>query len=133
MAVQGVCTDLEGLAALWDGCTQVRARIREFRQMCLEKPAADDEKPSAGDVGRTVANLKFNSCVIEPLAKIMVEKGASQLIPCIMALLAEVKKVHEDNGSFMSKKDLKDQAWTVRYLFGVLKRLTYKDAPPAES
>lgn len=66
-------------------------------------------------------------------AKIMVEKGASQLIPCIMALLAEVKKVHEDNGSFMSTKDLKDQAWTVRYLFGVLKRLTYKDAPPAES
>ena len=62
----GVCTNLDGLSAAWDSCAQVRFRIREFCQMCLEKPA-DDEKPAGGDVGKTVANLKYNSFVIEPL------------------------------------------------------------------
>ncbi|CAK9023088.1 unnamed protein product, partial [Durusdinium trenchii] len=104
----GVCTNLDGLSAAWDSCAQVRFRIREFCQMCLEKPA-DDEKPAGGDVGKTVANLKYNSFVIEPLAKMMLDKGFVSGIPCIDALVAQVKQLHEDNGSFMSKKEIKDQ------------------------
>ena len=60
----------------------------------------------------------------------MLDKGFVSGIPCIDALVAQVKQLHEDNGSFMSKKEIKDQAWTIRYLFGVLKQLTYKDSSP---
>lgn len=73
MGTQGVCTDLEGLSAMWDGCAQVRSRIREFRQICLERPASDDQAPVAGDVGRTVGNLKFNSFVIDALVPWLID------------------------------------------------------------
>ena len=63
----------------------------------------------------------------------MFKKDAAHFVPCINALQYHVKKLHEENGSFMSKKEIRDQAWTVRYLFGLLKQLTNKDSPPTET
>ena len=123
---------LDGLADAWDASPVLRARIRNIKRAVAEKPGEDQEEAAPGaSVCKTVANLKYNKDLILPAAKIM--KDVPHQVPCIEALCLQFTELYRTHGVCPSASALNDDAWSVRYLFGVLKGLTYKPQPPKDT
>ena len=118
-----------GLGRLWDNEVPLRNRVRSLGRLLLDRPAPGEaEAASAGCVAKTVENLKYNSSAILPMLRLM--KGRFRVLPGIEALQDELQETYVTCGLNPTPKVLSDQAWSHRYLFGVLKAYLYKKSAP---
>lgn len=122
-------TDLRGLGDTWDAVKKVRGRVREVGVLLVDAPQKDaKECQPEGIIARSTENAKYNSDVLQPLLEKM--KGSFDKVPELNALVKEIKHCIEAGGWNPSRQTLCNQAWSVRYLFGVVKNLIYKPVPP---
>ena len=125
-------SELAGLADAWDASPVLRARIRNIHRAIAEKPdEGETEAAPAASVCKTVANLKYNKDLVLPLATKM--RDVPHLVPCIEALSQQFAELYKTHGICPAPTALSDDSWSVRYLFGVLKGLTYKPQPPKDT
>lgn len=121
--------DLAGLADAWDMSKQLRNRMKEVGALLVEKPPPDGKEClPEGIVGRSTDNAKYNEEVLTPVFTKMA--GQHDKVPELNGLVNEVKSSLLSHGWHPSRKSLMDQAWSIRYGFGVVKNLLYKPAPP---
>lgn len=127
-----VFNGLQGLGDLWDQDRGIRDRARDVGAVVVDKPPVNQQecKPEA-IVNRTIENARYNSNVMLPLFAVM--NGKPDKIPSLEALQAQLKFVLGRAGrGNPSKSFLQDQAWSCRYLFGVVKDLVHKPQPPRD-
>lgn len=130
-ATGGVYAALDGLYEDWDGQKRLREQMRDVNRLLVGKPREGEKvQTTSGAIARTALNLRFNHLAVEPLAKKM--KAAPNSVPCIEKLHKEVLKLYEAHGYNPSFKEVQDEAWSLRYMFGLLKQLTYKASPPKD-
>ena len=124
-----VFTKMTGLNDEWDQNKCLRERVRTLSRLLVDKPPAG-EKEAAADmhIARTMENVKYNTAVLQPLLARM--KNDQDKIPCINATQEQLKLLFEGVGQNATLKNLSDQAWSVRYLFGVLKQVRYREKAP---
>ena len=128
----GVYANLDGLYESWDAQKDMREQFRLVKRILVEKPAEGNSiEPTTAAIARTALNLRFNSAAVEPLCQKM--RNAPQSVPCIDALHREVQKFHEAHGLNSAFKTIQDEAWSLRYMFGLVKQLTYKKVPPRDA
>lgn len=125
-------SELQGLAEKWDADAKVRTRVREFGRLLVEEPPKG-QPPHVPEsaVSRTVANLRFNSFVVSPLLVKM--HGKTGCVPDIGALMGQVQQLFQIHGRVPLPSDVKNDAWGLRYLFGILKGFQWKQHPPKVS
>ena len=128
-----VFDNLKGLADEWEAVKSLRNRVKDLGGLVVEAPGEDDQTLviPAGIVARTVENAKLNHEVLLPVFQKM--KGEYDKVPELPALVSCIQKLMTDHSRVCSRKFLQDQAWSIRYLFGVVKHNIYKPAPPRES
>eukprot|EP00435_Cladocopium_sp_Y103_P011960 s369_g3.t1 len=128
----GVYSDLGGLYEAWDQKKELREQFRMVKRLLVEKPAEGNSvETTTAAISRTALNLRFNSAAVEPLCLKM--KNAPQAVPCIDALHKEVQKFHEAHGMNSTFRAIQDEAWSLRYMYGLVKQLTYKNGPPRDA
>ena len=123
-------TELTGLSQKWDQVEKVRARLRAFGQLCVAEPAPG-ESEAEGPVAKTIQNLKYNLDAVVPLLEVMC--GHVDKVPHIESLQAQIRKLFEANGKSPTQDALNMQAWTFRYLYGIMKQFLYKPTLPKDS
>lgn len=120
---------LDGLAELWDARAPVRERLRDFQCLVLQKPVGNDAPVACpGSVAKSMDNVRFNSEVLMPVMKKMSENRDS--VPDIASLMAEIEKIYTVHKITAASGASRDEAWSLRYLFGKAKTMLYRDAPP---
>ena len=126
-----VHADFDGLAEIWDNMKVVRDRLRDYQSIMLEKPKPG-EAPVAikGAIAKHHPNLRYNSEILTPLMVKM--KDHRDKFPDVNALTEQVKKCFEMSRLNPSSITLSDEAWSLRYMYGLVKQLTYKKAPPRD-
>lgn len=126
-----VCKDLKGLCDKWDAIPALRARLRDEGRLVL-MASGEGEKGHVpeGAVPRTVANLRLNASVMSPVLVRM--SVARDKVPCIDTLIPELDALYRAHGYTPYNKTLKDESWSIRYLYGVLKGLTWKKTAPKD-
>ena len=128
----GVYGNLGGLYEAWDAQKDLREQFRLVNRLLVEKPQEGAAiATTTAAIARTALNLRQNCAAVEPLCRKM--SAASSCIPCIDALHKEVLKFHEAHGLNSSFKTIQDEAWSLRYMFGLVKQLTYKQSPPRDA
>lgn len=132
VVASGVDAALGGLYEAWDAQKDLREQFRLVKRLLVEKPAEGNSiEKTAAAISRTAVNLRFNSAAVEPLCWKM--RNAPQSVPCIDALHKEVQKFHNAHGVHSDFKTIQDEAWSLRYMFGLVKQLTYKQGPPRDA
>lgn len=121
--------ELDGLGDEWDENRDLRQRVRDVGCLVVNAPAEGkaEECPDAV-VSRTIENARYNLPVLMPVFKRM--QGHLGNIPDLQCLQDQVAKVFSRQGR--KPQDLKNQAWSIRYLFGIVKHLQYKPQPPRD-
>ena len=121
----------DGLAQIWDNMKEVRNRLQDYKGIVLEKPAPG-EAPAVmtGTVAKNHANLRYNQEILIPLMVKM--KDHRDKAPDVNALSEQVKKCFELSRLNPSATTLSDEAWSLRYMYGLVKQLTYKKKPPRD-
>lgn len=120
----GVFNGLGGLQAKWDASARLRKRLREVGQLVVAEPAAGAAE-APGPLAKTNANLRYNQEALIGLVEIM--HGVFDKVPCIDALTEQLAEMFRANGlGPPGPGALSEQAWALRYLFGVLKQHKYK-------
>lgn len=103
--------------------------MKDVGALLVEKPApGGKECLPDGIVGRSIENAKHNEDVL--LAVFDKMAGHTDKVPELNGLVTEVKTSLLAHGWHPSRKTLMDQAWSIRYGFGVVKNLLRKPAPP---
>ena len=129
MGTQKVFPELHGLADLWEGYKVLRTRMKELGCVIVACPTEGGaEEPLEGYIDRTMQNARYNSDALMPVMQKM--GGAFDKVPELASLCHEFKKFALDHHRNPTKLHIMDQAWSVRYLFGVTKHLLYKPVPP---
>ena len=127
-----VYSGLQGLGDAWDNLKLVRDRLQDFKNLMMEKPQPGEKQVSMkGSLAKTHANLRHNYDIMIPLMKKM--KNHRDKLPCLYALENEVKACFEASRLTPTSTILADEAWSLRYMYGLVKQMTYKKAPPKES
>lgn len=127
-----VVKDLTGLSEMWDQCPQTRAKLRKFERIVLEKPQGSQEpEKTVSAVAKTTDNVRFNAAELSPLLKKM--RVSRSCVPCIDALQLEILKLHQSHGLQPCESVLRDEAWSLRYLLGKVKDVSYRSSPPRDS
>lgn len=130
-ASTGVFGDLAGLGDSWDQLKLVRCRLREHSSLVLEKPAAGQkEQATEGSIMKTAGNLRYNAEIMKPLMVKM--SGNRDRVPCVDSLMAEIDGLFASHGIQPTSKRLSEEAWSIRYLYGLVKQMTYKPSPPKD-
>lgn len=113
----------------WDNNPAIRERIRCNHNLCL---AFNHEKQceESNYVDSTVANVKLNSMVLEPIVMIM--KDNDLQLPSIDSLIKSVNDFFELAKLSRSSDHCYQEAWSIRRLIGKLKRFTYRNQPPQD-
>lgn len=120
---------LAGLFEAWDGVPSLRERCRTCGALLIECPApGGKETKPGGALAKTVTNVKYNYHALAPVMQKM--KAVRFAVPCLETLTSELVKLMKAHGYNPDSKEISDQAWSIRYMYGVLKGLQYKDAPP---
>ena len=121
--------DLDGLGDEWDENRDLRQRVQAIGCLVVNAPAEGLAEVNPGAVvSRSIENARYNMPVLKPLfAKMAGELGK---IPDLQSLQNEVEKAFRRQGK--KPKDSKTQAWSIRYLFGIVKHLQYKPQPPRD-
>lgn len=126
-----VFAGFEGLAKSWDNSERLRARLRDVQRLVVTMPAEDEkEQAPANVVPKTVANLRYNHHAMRPLVKLL--SPHHDCVPCLNALTNELRIFFGKGNLNPSQATLQDQAWSLRYLFSVLKQQTYRSKPPKD-
>jgi len=122
-------TALGGLGEDWDKSRTLVRRLTNVSALVVEKPkpGAEEVTPE-GQICRSVENLRHNAEAVLPLAIKM--KGQFSKIPEIQALEDELTIAFTKVGKVATKQVLNEQAWSLRYMWGVLKHLCYRKQPP---
>ena len=103
--------------------------MKELGCIIVEFPTEGGaEVPLEGYIPRTMQNARYNSDALMPVMQKM--SGAFDKVPELASLCHEFKKLALSEHRNPTKDHIMDQAWSVRYLFGVTKHLLYKPAPP---
>lgn len=127
-----VYAGLQGLGNAWDNLKEVRDGLKDFKNLMMEKPLPGEKETSmTGSVAKTHANLRHNANIMLPLMKKM--KNHRDKLPCLYALENEVKVCFEASRLTPTTTTLSDEAWSLRYMYGLVKQMTYKRTPPKES
>eukprot|EP00435_Cladocopium_sp_Y103_P039521 s2_g10.t1 len=110
--------ELGGLADRWEAVKVLRNRVKEVGCLLVEQPK-DNEKEEflAEIVTRSVDNARYNHNALLPLMVMM--RGEHDKIPELPALVTELEKFFKDNQRKPSRDLLMNQAWSIRYLFGI--------------
>ena len=113
----------------WDNNPAIRERIRDNHNLCL---AFNHEKQcgESNFVDSTVANVKLNYMVLEPIVMIM--KDNDLQLPSIDGLIKSVSDFFERAKLSRSPDHCYQEAWSIRRLIGKLKRFTYRNQPPQD-
>ena len=127
MAAPCVFSELGGLCEKWDADPKLRLRMREICQVTAAIPQ-EGQKEAAGTLTKTMQNLKYNCSAVLPLLQCM--RGTYDKVPCIETLEEQINKFADQIGVRPKKVTLNEQAWSLRYLFGLLKQNLYKQNPP---
>eukprot|EP00438_Fugacium_kawagutii_P007709 Skav222598 [mRNA] locus=scaffold1852:127512:128024:+ [translate_table: standard] len=119
----------QGVHQKWEDHAQLRHRVRDFQRFILEEPPKGSTQPLVpeGSVCKTAGNLKFNQAALEPLLAMC--KG-TEGVPCIDTLVDEIQKFYGLHNLSHPYGVLRNDAWSVRYLFGGLKSYLWKGKPP---
>ena len=116
----------------WDSVQRLRDRMRNVGRLVVElPPEGKSEQPLDTPVAKTMANLRHNHQAMLPLTKAM--SMAPDKVPCITKLREELLKFYEAHGRNPAFKTVQDEAWSLRYLFGLVKQLTYKPKAPTDA
>ena len=83
-----------------------------------------------GTIAKNHANLRYNQEILIPLMVKM--KDHRDKAPDVNALSEQVKKCFELSRLNPSATTLSDEAWSLRYMYGLVKQLTYKKKPPRD-
>eukprot|EP00435_Cladocopium_sp_Y103_P038040 s1324_g10.t1 len=127
-----VFADFDGLAVLWDNMKVVRDRLSDHHAMMLEKPPPGEPLAAApGTIAKNHSNLRFNAEILMPLMVKMREHRDK--FPDVNALAQQVKECFESSRLNPSSVTLSDEAWSLRYMYNLVKQLTYKKKPPRET
>ena len=78
-------------------------------------------------VCKTSSNLKFNRAVLQPLLAMC---ASVEGVPCVDTLYSEIEQFYKMHNLTHGFGVLRNDAWSVRYLFGVLKNYLWKTKPP---
>ena len=125
-------SNFQGLGKQWDQLSIVRDRLRDLQCVMVSKPLpGEKEEAPKGSIAKTHGNLRHNSEIMVPLLMIM--KDHKDKYPCKDALAAELKVVFERSRLQPDWHTLNEEAWSVRYMYGLVKQLTYKKVPPRET
>lgn len=128
----GVYGQLTGLYEAWDAKKELREQFRLVHRILVDKPSDGEAVcTTSSAIARTALNLRFNKDALEPLCGKM--SAAPSAVPCIDALHREVAKFHQAHGLNSCFKTIQDEAWSLRYMFGLVKQLTYKQSPPRDA
>ena len=128
-----VFTELEGLGATWEAAKVLRTRLKNIGVLAVNKPEPNcEEEVPDGSVCRSTDNARYNFEALLPVFTIM--KGHTDKVPELPALVLQLREAYKLVGrGNPGQKTLLDQAWSIRYLFGVVKALLYKKTPPRAS
>lgn len=127
MAAPCVFSQLGGLFEKWDADPKLRLRMREIGQVTAAIPE-EGQKEASGTLTKTMQNLKYNAGAVLPLIECM--HGVYDKVPCIEALEEQINKFADQIGVRPKKVTLNEQAWSLRYMFGLLKQNLYKQSAP---
>lgn len=123
--------DFAGLGDSWDQLKLVRRRLRDHSSLVLEKPApGKQEQATEGSISKTAGNLRYNAEIMKPLLVKMSQHR--DRVPCVDSLMTEIDGLFTSHGIQPCSKRLGEEAWSVRYLYGLVKQMTYKPAPPKD-
>ena len=126
-----VLTEVAGVAEEWDGCKDIRERMKRVGRIMVDKPEqGTSEKAGTEVLLRTMDNVKYNAKALLPLARRLA--GHPDKILEINALQEEIRSFYENQGLVPTVKVVSDQAWSARYLLHVLKGLMYRDKAPKD-
>ena len=110
-------SDLAGLALKWDDSSVVRQRMRDHLNLVVHYDTKT-KKETNFDVERTLRNAKANSAPLTPLCHLI---RSTRMVPNIDKLAGEVAKVYVMNNQSITSKLAMSQAWSLRYLIGVIR------------
>ena len=131
MAQSKVWVDFNGLEDGWDKSKLLRSRLGSVKCLVVETPnAGESEEHLAGIVSRSIENAKTNVDALLPLMEKM--KGQHDKVPELAGLVRVLKKFYTENQNNPTKQHLTDQAWSLRYLFGVVKHVCYRPYAPKD-
>ena len=126
-----VCTfnGFLGLHKHWEEEAQLRNRLRDYRRFILEAPLKGETEPGVPEssVCKTSSNLKFSRAVLQPLLAMC---ASAEGVPCVDTLYSEIEQFYKMHNLTHGFGVLRNDAWSVRYLFGVLKNYLWKTKPP---
>lgn len=124
--------EFPGLGRQWDQLSIVRDRLKDLQCVMVNKPLpGEKEEATKGAIAKTHGNLRHNSEIMVPLLTMM--KDHRDKYPCKDALAAELKVAFERSRLQPDWVTLNEEAWSVRYMYGLVKQLTYKRTPPRET
>ena len=124
-------TTLAGLSDAWDSHLKLRSRVRSLGRLVAEKPpAGEKEAAPEGSIARTVDNLKYNADAVRPLLALM--SGTRGMVPCVETLSSQIRTFYEAHGLNPTNKQCGDDAWSLRYMLGVVKAICHRDNPPRD-
>ena len=120
--------DFDRLTQICNNIKEVRNRLQDYKGIILEKPAPG-EAPAAmtGTIAKHHANLRYNQEILIPLMVKM--KDHRNKAPDVNALSEQVKKCFELSRLNPSATTLSDEAWSLRYMYGLVMQLIYKKKP----
>ena len=123
---------LDGLGTTWESIPSVRERLKDLQCLMVEKPLpGEKEAAPPGAIGKTHTNLRYNGEVMKPVMHLM--KMHRDKTPCKEALCNELKILYEKARLQVDTTTLSEEAWSVRYMYGLVKQLTYKAKPPRDA
>eukprot|EP00435_Cladocopium_sp_Y103_P004869 s2851_g1.t1 len=123
---------LHGLGLKWDAMPLVRDRLKDLNCVMIEKPApGEPEVATTGAIGKTHSNLRYNAEVMKPVLHLMRENRDKS--PCKEALCNELQIAFEKARLQPDSSTLSEEAWSIRYMYGLVKQLTYKPKPPRDT
>ena len=129
--VKGITfSGFDGLHARWDESPALVKRVNKVSSLVVDCPAEGKHEVHQEDiVTRSLDNARHNKDALLPVLQLM--RGHLDKVPHLDPLQEELKKFFINNGvGNPGEKMLKNQAWSIRYIFGAVKHLMWKEKPP---
>ncbi|CAK9011370.1 unnamed protein product [Durusdinium trenchii] len=130
-ADEGVFAAFEGLREEWYNHRRLRERVRSLGRLVVDKPKEGEAEEAGQVVAKTVENMKYNAPALKPMMEKM--RGQFHVVPQIESLQAELQALYISAGLNPSGKVISDQAWSLRYLYSLLKKYLYNKTPPRDA
>lgn len=110
-------SDLSGLALKWDDASVVRGRMRKGLNLVVHYDSKTKTETNWA-VANTLKNVKVNAASLRPVCQLIC---AHRMIPEKDSLAGEVTRLYAMNSQPINPQIASSQAWSLRYLIGVLR------------